>query len=229
MHIGILQAGHAPDPVAKTHGDYTDFFQSLLRDHDLSFSTWDVVDMVFPDSPEDADGWLITGSRHGAYEDLAFIPPLEDFIRTVHASGRPMIGICFGHQIIAQALGGKVEKFAGGWSIGRREYTTPNGPIALNAWHQDQVVVAPKGSRTIASNDFCAHAGLIYGNAILTLQPHPEIRDDIMRDYLHKLGPDETRFPQDIVAQAQADHGHPNHETEIASQMAAFFRGEATL
>lgn len=229
MHIGILQAGHAPAPVAARHGDYTDYFQSLLNGHDLTFTTWNVVDMEFPESPEAAEGWLITGSRHGAYEDHPFIPPLESFIRSVQSSGRPMIGICFGHQIIAQALGGKVEKFAGGWSIGRREYMTAKGPIALNAWHQDQVVQAPEGARTIASNDFCAHAGLVYGDTILTLQPHPEIRGDIMHDYLHKIGPDATRFPQDMVAQAQSDHGRPNTEAAIADQMAAFFRGEVPL
>ena len=175
MHIGILQAGHAPEAVATKHGDYTQFFQSLLKDQDLTFSTWDVVDMEFPDGPDAAEGWLITGSRHGAYEDHPFIPPLEELIRDIHAAKRPLIGICFGHQIIAQAMGGRVEKFSGGWSIGRREYDTPDGPIALNAWHQDQVVEVPDGARTIASNDFCAHAGLLYGDTIFTLQPHPEI------------------------------------------------------
>jgi GMP synthase-like glutamine amidotransferase len=78
--------------------------------------------MDFPKDIHDCDGWLITGSRFGAYEDHPFIPPLEDFIRAAYAAHVPVVGICFGHQIIAQAMGGKVEKYAGGWSVGPTEY-----------------------------------------------------------------------------------------------------------
>ena len=68
---------------------------------------------MFPEGIHDADGWLITGSRHGAYEDHPWIPPLEEFIRDAYAAQVPLVGICFGHQIIAQAMGGKVEKYQG--------------------------------------------------------------------------------------------------------------------
>ena len=97
------------------------------------------MDGELPDSAADADGWLLTGSRHGAYEDLPWIPPLEDFIREIHAGGRPMVGICFGHQIIAKALGGKVEKYDGGWAVlGHQDYTFSDGVnMRLNAWHQE--------------------------------------------------------------------------------------------
>ncbi len=86
--------------------------------NDFTFRTWQVVNMEFPAIGGRCDGWLITGSKHGAYEDLPFIPPLEDFIRKAYAEHVPLVGICFGHQIIAQAMGGKVEKFKDGWAVG---------------------------------------------------------------------------------------------------------------
>jgi len=153
------------------------------------------------------DAWLITGSRHGAYEDHEWIPPLEDLIRKVYAADKPMVGICFGHQIIAQALGGKVEKFDGGWSVGRVEYSldesvfgshtnTPDNKTALLAFHQDQVVEAPASSRTVGSTNFCKHAALLYGNRVLSLQPHPEFNARFIDDLLVARGgilPEETK------------------------------------
>ena len=115
MKIGILQTGHSPDDFRKELGDYGEMFTKLLDGHGLEFQIWSVVDGILPEGVGEADGWLITGSKHGAYEDHDWIPPLEDFIRDTYADGRPMIGVCFGHKILAQALGGTVEKFTGGW------------------------------------------------------------------------------------------------------------------
>ena len=106
MLIGILQCGHAPDEVRAQHGDFDAMFATLFQSYDFTFQTWNVVDGEFPTTVDAAEGWLISGSKHGAYEDHAFIPPLSGFIREIYASARPMVGICFGHQIIAQALGG---------------------------------------------------------------------------------------------------------------------------
>ena len=140
MLIGILQCGHAPDEVRAQHGDFDAMFANLFQSYDFTFQTWNVVDGDFPTTIDAADGWLISGSKHGAYEDHAFIPPLSDLIREIYASARPMVGICFGHQIIAQALGGHVKKFEGGWAIGRHDYSfNGHGSVTLNAWHQDQV------------------------------------------------------------------------------------------
>lgn len=140
MKIGILQAGHAPDVMISKTGDYGELFQQFLAGEDFDFTVYSVVDMEFPASAEEAEGWLITGSRHGAYEAHDFIP-LETLIRDIHARRLPLAGICFGHQIIAQALGGKVEKYDGGWSVGHTEYTFEGQTTTLNAWHQDQVTL----------------------------------------------------------------------------------------
>ncbi len=175
MKIGILQAGHSPDELRDSVGDYGEMFTRLLDGHGFDFQIFSVVDGEFPAGTQDADGWLITGSKHGVYEDHDWIPPLEELIRDIRDAGQPLVGVCFGHQIIAQALGGRVEKFDGGWSIGRTEYNFGNQKLALNAWHQDQVVEAPEGAEIVASTDFCANAAMMIGDKILTIQPHPRV------------------------------------------------------
>lgn len=174
--IGILVAGHIPVELADTYGNYAKLFASLLDGFEFTFRPYFVVDNEFPDSPDEVDGWLITGSRFGAYEEHDWIGRLEDFIRAVHQARVPMVGICFGHQLIAKALGGKVEKFHGGWSAGTTTYRRHDRDETqvLLAWHQDQVTEPPKGAEVIASNDFCAYAALSYGDWGLTFQPHPE-------------------------------------------------------
>lgn len=204
MQIGILQCGHAPEEVQAIHGDYDAMFMRLLINRGFEFRTFNVVDMEFPGQPDECDGWLLTGSKHGAYDDLPFIAPLEDFIRECRVAGVPMVGICFGHQIIAQALGGKVEKFSGGWSLGRTTYWMDGANITLNAWHQDQIVVPAPDAKTVATSDFCAHAACVYPGGIYTVQPHPEIPADILADYLD--APDRTAtVPKEILDTALRD------------------------
>ena len=224
MKIGILQAGHAPDELIDDLGDYDAMFRKLLGGHGFEFETFSVVDMEFPEHIDMADGWLITGSKHGAYEDHPFIPPLEDLIRDVKASGKPMIGVCFGHQVIAQALGGKVEKFDGGWSIGRTEYRMGDDTIAVNAWHQDQVVERPAGAKVIASSDFCENAALVYGDQIWTIQPHPEFEAPIVKGLIETRGPGVV--PNDLLNGAANALPNPIDSPNVGQKMAAFFKQE---
>ncbi|WP_299150381.1 type 1 glutamine amidotransferase [uncultured Tateyamaria sp.] len=222
MKIGILQTGHAPDEVLGDLGDYDAMFARLLGGHGFDFQTFNVVDMEFPDNPEACEGWLVTGSKHGAYEDHPFIPPLEDLIRGIHAADRPMIGVCFGHQIIAQAMGGKVVKFGGGWSVGRKGYSYRGRNITLNAWHQDQVVEVPEGAEVIASNDFCANAALVYGDRIWTIQPHPEFGSPMVEALATHRGPGVV--PTAHLDTARATLDAPIDQTAIADDMAAFLK-----
>lgn len=223
MKIGILQCGHAMPEVAERHGEYPDMFVRLLDGNDFEFETYKVVDLEFPKSVNDADGWLLTGSRHGAYEDLPFIRPLEGFIRAAYAAHVPMVGICFGHQIIAQALGGKVTKYPQGWAIGRSEYDFGDlGHIALNAWHQDQVVALPKDAKVIARNKFCDNAALIYGDRIFSVQAHPEFNNEVIRDFV-RLRRGQPGFPEDLMERAQKQLEEPIDDHVLARQIADFF------
>jgi GMP synthase-like glutamine amidotransferase len=222
MKIGILQTGYAADALRVTHGDYPDLFAKLLDGQGFSFETYRVVDMEFPASIRDCDGWLITGSRHGAYEDHPFIPPLEAFIRDCYAAQVPMVGVCFGHQIIAQAMGGKVEKWAGGWTVGRTLYDFGGDQVALNAWHQDQVTLKPDSAAVCASSEFCENAALVYGDRMFTVQAHPEFSPALVADMVEKRG--RGMVPDPLLDRAVAATSDPIDNARLATQIAAFFQ-----
>lgn len=223
MKIGILITGHPPEELSGD-GRYDAYFRRLLGEETFDYVSWSVVDGEMPASVHDADGWLITGSRHGAYEDHDWIPPLEAFIRDCYAARVPMVGVCFGHQIIAQAMGGRVEKFAGGWSVGPVAYRIDGQTYTINAWHQDQVTQPPEAARTIGSSDFCAHAALIYDDVFWTIQPHPEYPNTFIDGLITYRG--KGLVPDDQLDAARARLDIPLDSPRIAEQMTAFFKKE---
>ena len=222
MRIGILQCGQSPAQLKDGLGDYPDMFLRLLDGRGFTFRTWHVEGMEFPDDIHAADGWLLTGSRHGVYEDHPFIPPLEAFIREAMAAGVPLVGICFGHQIIARAMGGQVEKFAGGWAVGTQDYDFEGTNLRLNAWHQDQVTRAPDGAVSVARNAFCENAALVYGDRAFTVQAHPEFEDAFVQGLM------DTRargvVPQDLLDGAAARMAEPKDSAVLARRIETFFK-----
>ena len=225
MQIGILQTGESPDAL-RDQGDYPDFFETLLAGRGLTFRRWAVLHSDFPASVQDCDGWLITGSRFGAYEDHPWIPPLEDFIRTAYSAHVPVVGVCFGHQIIAQAMGGKVEKFSGGWSVGPTDYDFGDRTFTLNAWHQDQVTVKPEAATVVASTDFCANAALLYDDRMFTVQPHPEFQRAFVEGLIKVRGP--GLVPDPVLAAATAQLDAPLDSLPMADRIASFFLNHQT-
>lgn len=180
--IGILEVGRPPETLAAEHGDYPAFVRRWLQGVDAEFRTWAVLDGELPAAPEEADLWIITGSRFGTYEDHPWIAPLEAFIRACRDRGVRMFGICFGHQIIAQALGGVVRRAEVGWGLGVTPYRVESWPLAgphpeqvkIQAYHRDQVVEAPPGAVRTLTAGYCPIAGLWYPGFAFTVQGHPE-------------------------------------------------------
>jgi len=222
MKIGILQAGHSPEGLIADFGDYGEVFPRLLDGHGFSFDVYSVVDGIFPDSIYDADGWLITGSRHGAYEYLGWIPPLEVLLRAAYEYRIPLVGICFGHQVLAQALGGKVEKFNGGWTVGPTLYHIEGEDLELYAWHQDQVVSLPKGARVIGTAKNCENAALAYNDQALTFQPHPEFSRGFVEGLIDTRG--RGVVPDALLNAAKARLGAEINADRVALKIAEFFK-----
>ncbi len=221
MKIGILQTGRSPEELRAHHGDYNDMFMRFLDGYGFDFVTWPVLDGVLPDSVDAADGWLITGSKFGVYEDHDWIPPLEDFIRRAYTAAVPMVGICFGHQIIAQALGGKVAKFSDGWSVGLKDYALDGFPAGaqLLAWHQDQIIDPPADATVIGSSPFCRYAALAYGDKAYSIQPHPEFGNEFMADLVAAR---RAVLPAAIAAQALDSIGDATSAQQVAGRIANF-------
>ncbi len=224
MKIGILQCGHLEKEIKKKHGDYEDMFSVLLAGNGFAFETYLVVDNQFPGSVDECDGWLVTGSAHGTYDELEWITPLEDFIQRSYNNSVPIAGICFGHQIMAQALGGKVEKYSGGWGIGHTQYSLiqDDSYVDLLALHQDQVVETPPEAHVIACTEFCANAGLAYKGRAISFQPHPEFTPQFMRDIIeHKI---KLGLSKELGEAALARIGTQYDSARIARQLTDFYK-----
>ena len=196
MNISILETGKLPGTLEKQFGDYTSMFSNLFKEINLphKLRTYEVTKFQLPNDPKDSDLWLITGSSFGVYDNLAWISDIKDLIKQITEEKVPLLGVCFGHQILAEAMGGKVEKSMKGWGIGIHKYdrltsTMWSEKLGKNfsgyASHQDQVTIIPKDSTSVYGSKFCPHSVLSYGdkekpNAI-SIQSHPEFSKDCLR------------------------------------------------
>ena len=187
MHIAILEAGRTNPDMPAEFQHYPDMFKTLFAGQPNSdafqFSIVPVIDDVFPQSADYYDGYLLTGSAYGVYDDAPFIPILIKLIRDIFTAGKPLVGVCFGHQIVAHALGGHAAKFDGGWGVGtmpikivgKADWIPPDiEQLDLIHMHQDQVTALPPDAVRLAKSEFCQNAAFTIGKQVFALQGHPE-------------------------------------------------------
>ena len=185
LRVAILQTGSAPESLWDKHGDYDAMSKVFLGYDANSIKTYNVQNGELPNSHEDYSLYLITGSPKGVYDGDNWIAELEDFIRRTYLTETKMIGVCFGHQVMAQALGGTVKKSHKGYGLGMMEYKATDGrKLSLCAWHQDQVEEKPEEAEIILSSDFCPIAGLYYPDKAISFQPHPEFSKAFLDDLI---------------------------------------------
>jgi GMP synthase-like glutamine amidotransferase len=226
MKLAILETGRPPGDLAHRFGDYPAMVASLLGPG-FDIETFDVQAGELPE-PGAYDAYLITGSPAGVYDPLPWIAPLFEFIRS--ARDAKMIGICFGHQAMAEALGGKVEKSDKGWGAGLHRYAVvrdepwidSSGLIAAPASHQDQVVIQPPNTDVVAASDFTPFAALAWTDRpAISFQFHPEFSADFAKALIEQRY-DRVPNPDEAIASLEA----PNDNDRIGGWIRRFLTDE---
>lgn len=198
MRLGILDCDRLDPDLADRFGPvYSEMFIRgfAALAPELEFRVWSALDGELPEDLHECDAWLITGSRHDAYSDIPWIQALRAWIRQAHDADVKLAGICFGHQVIAQALGGEVVKSTKGWGLGVAVHpmladapwmAPARDQIRILASHQDQVALLPPGATRLAGNDFCPNFMFLQGDHIVAIQGHPEFSVEYNRALIER-------------------------------------------
>jgi GMP synthase-like glutamine amidotransferase len=223
MKVAILETGRPPGQLAEQFGDYPAMFVRLLGEG-FEVESFNIEAGRLPSDPSAHAAYLITGSPAGVYEPLRWIAPLFDFIRA--AKDSKMVGICFGHQAMAEALGGHVEKSSKGWGAGLHHYSIARSErwidtteeIAVPASHQDQVVVQPPNTQVIAYSTFTPFAGLAWlDRPAISFQFHPEFSPEFAKALIEQRY-DIVPNPNAAIASLDA----PNDSARVAGWIRRF-------
>ncbi|MBT4518417.1 MAG: GMP synthase [Halieaceae bacterium] len=217
MRLGLLKTDAVRPEWVPEFGEYPDMFVTLLSrvDSSVEFVVYDVEEGQYPADVDEVDAYLITGSKSSVYDDKPWIPVLMDFVRTLAGRDKKVIGICFGHQIIAQALGGKTEKSSKGWGVGIHSHTFTEFPswheghdpeLQILVSHQDQVSQPARGATVLAGSYFCENAVCQIGDQMLTFQGHPEFVPAYSREIM--------AFRRELIGEQAFTEGNVSLERE---------------
>jgi GMP synthase-like glutamine amidotransferase len=230
MNIAIFELGEIPEELSDRYPDYPKMIAGWLSPS-MPEAKFTGISPVRGDKlPRlDAyDGYIYSGSRHGVYDGLNWIEPVKSFIRSVAGFRKPQFGICFGHQIIAEAMGGKAVKSDRGWGVGVHTYgigqmsTGNTKQVPVMVMHQDQVIALPYTAEVIGGNEFCPIGVARYPESVLTVQFHPEFNMDYMVDLLDLRGG--ITIPIERTDAARNSLVQTPEDRQIGDWTADFFR-----
>lgn len=194
MKVAILETDILRDNLKPTYVGYGRMFQQLFGrvGADWEMPIYSVIQGEYPETIDDFDAFLITGSKHDAFADDDWIVRLRHYSQQLFEQGKPLVGICFGHQLLAHALGGRAERASAGWGLGVMQYQLDQQPsfidsdqeVSLLVSHRDQVTALPPGAQLLLSNNFCPMAAFYIPGQVLCFQGHPEFSKDYERALL---------------------------------------------
>lgn len=233
MKIGLLQCDHVASELSPRFGDQPVFFKNLFCRHapEITFDVYDIQAEEYPDNPDQYDGFIGTGAKYSVTEDLPWIKRFEEYVYLLYQQKIKFIGICFGHQMIAQALGGRCDVSEKGWGIGvrtihihqKKSWMEPEvDSISLLYSHMDQIIALPPDCQVIAGNDHCPYAIITVGDHFMGIQAHPEFTpdylDSLMKSRIERIGAENLKTAQKTLSEKM-------DENIVAKWMANFFLG----
>jgi GMP synthase-like glutamine amidotransferase len=234
--LAILTTFEGDLPFTARHPDDGAKVSRALAPHlpGWAFDTWRVSQGHWPADTGAYAGFVITGSPASVNDHSPWIVRLERLVRTLHAHRRPLVGLCFGHQLVAKALGGEVGLSPGGWRVGTAPLPLHWAPawlhdappvLTLYAVHNEQVLVPPPGARVVGGDAFCPAASLALGEHVWTLQYHPEFSPAFMADLLEAL---DGELPAELLAHGREQIARPADGPQVMAWIARFLQRAAT-
>ncbi|MBA3059276.1 MAG: amidotransferase [Gammaproteobacteria bacterium] len=198
MKLCILENDLFDAELAARFGGFGDMFRRLFAQagaDNWTFEIFNTVQGQYPDSFDDFDAVLLTGSRADSFSQEPWVLSLRQQVQQLLHTKKKLLGVCFGHQLIALCLGAQVGRAPQGWGAGRMHYqwhapkwaqAPERSDIALLASHQDQVLGLPAGATLLASSAFCPVAAFTVDKQVLCVQPHPEFVEELSAYLLNK-------------------------------------------
>lgn len=224
MRVGILNAF----PPGEIRWDidpmslYVDFLKAGSKG--IETTVYDVAAGVFPAATDECDAYLITGSPRGTYDSDPWIAELTTFLKRAYAASVKLVGICFGHQMLAHALGGKSEKSAKGYRLGLFPFETraetASDTCSLYFAHRDQVVDLSPGAELLGGNAFCPNGMFGIGDRVLAMQGHPEFSRSVMKQIIEAVKPS---VDPSVVATAIETIGRGEPDAHVAARWVGDF------
>ena len=203
--LGIIKADDVDLEIRPKFGDTHGMFERLFKmtqADNLVLRSYDARKFRYPKNLDECDGYLITGSRYCAFSETPWIQELLEFVRILDQKQKKLIGVCFGHQCIALALGGSVVKAPQGWGLGVHEYQIlqpgvlseiSKSTLRLRCSHEDQVACIPERARLLLTSEFCENAGMVVAEHFISFQAHPEFT---------------KQFTEHLIMNRKLDLGH---------------------